>query len=255
MDLGLRNKRAVISGASRGIGRAIAEALAAEGASVAICGRTAEDVEAAADEISARHGTQAYGKAVDVGDQTSVQSWIDAAAGEFGGIDIVISNVSAGGGGRTAIADWRKSFDIDILGAVFLVEACMPHLEAAGGGAIVMMSSTAAVEVFRAPQPYNAVKAALINYAKNLSHVAAPKQIRVNTVSPGPVFVEGGPWDWQRQSNPEFYQGMLDQIPIGRMATADDVAKATLFLASPAGGVITGANLIVDGGFTRRVNF
>jgi 3-oxoacyl-[acyl-carrier protein] reductase len=254
MDLGLRQKRALITGGSRGIGRAIAELLAREGADVAICGRGATDVERAAEAI-ASHGGKVTSGVVDVADGNALRRWIAEAAEALGGLDIVVPNVSAGGGGRTSLEAWRQNFEIDMLGTVHTVEAALPFLETSGAGAIVIISSTAAVEAFRVPQPYNVMKAGLINYTKNLSHMLAPKKIRANSVSPGPIFVDGGGWDNIKRTNPQVYEGALAQIPIGRMGAPEEVAAAVAYLSSPVAGFVTGANLIIDGGFTKRVNF
>jgi NAD(P)-dependent dehydrogenase (short-subunit alcohol dehydrogenase family) len=142
-----------------------------------------------------------------------------------------------------------------MLGTVHTVEAARPFLEKSGEGAITIISSTAAVEAFRVPQPYNVMKAGLINYAKNLSIMLAPKQIRVNTICPGPIYFKGGAWENIKTNMPAVYEGALSQIALGRMGTAEDVAAATLYLSSPVAGYVTGANLILDGGFTKRVNF
>jgi NAD(P)-dependent dehydrogenase (short-subunit alcohol dehydrogenase family) len=254
MDLQLRGKRAVITGGTKGIGRAIAEILTAEGADVAICARDEAGVQSALAALS-KGGGKAIGNAVDVANGEAVRSWIDRMAAELGGPDIVVPNVSAGGGGRTGLEAWRANFEIDILGTVNTVEASLPYLEKSGGGAIALISSTAAVEVFRVPQPYNVMKAGLINYAKNLAYQYAPKNIRVNCVSPGPIFVEGGGWDRTRKANPDVYNTVLGQIPMGRMGTAAEVASAIAYLCCPLASFVTGANLIIDGGFTKRVNF
>jgi NAD(P)-dependent dehydrogenase (short-subunit alcohol dehydrogenase family) len=253
MELGLKNKRAVITGGTKGIGRAIAQLLLDEGAEVAICARDAAGVEDALKALSKKGN--AVGEAVDVANGDALRAWIGKAGEQLGGIDIVVPNVSAGGGGRTSIEAWRQNFEIDMLGTVHTVEAALPFLEKSGSGAIVVIASTAAVEAFRVPQPYNAMKAGLINYTKNISNMLAPKNIRANSVCPGPIFVEGGGWDNIRKANPQLYDATKASIPIGRLGTAEDVAAAVAFLASPAAGFITGANLVIDGGFTKRVNF
>lgn len=253
MDLGLKGKRALITGSTRGIGRAIASALLDEGASVAICGRDAAGVEQAMKSLGEKG--KVVGAPVDVANGDALRAWIADSAAALGGLDIVVSNVSAGGGGRTSIEAWRQNFEVDMLGTVHTVEAALPFLEKSDEGAITIISSTAAVEAFRVPQPYNVMKAGLINYAKNLSIMLAPKQIRVNTVCPGPIYFKGGAWENIKTNMPAVYEGALSQIALGRMGTAQDVAAATLYLSSPVAGYVTGANLILDGGFTKRVNF
>jgi NAD(P)-dependent dehydrogenase (short-subunit alcohol dehydrogenase family) len=251
MDLGLKGKKAVITGATRGIGRAIAERLAAEGADIALCARNAEEVAAAVDALS-KTGVTCTGAAVDVSDKAAYQGWIAAAAEELGGIDIFIPNVSAGGG-QMDEAGWQVNFEIDLLGTTRGIEAAMPYLKHSGAGAIVIIASTAAVETFMGPQTYNAIKAALITHGKQLSQALAPDGIRVNCVSPGPIYFEGGAWEWIRNQLPEIYDATLADIPTGRMGKPEEVANAVAFLASPAASLITGVNLVADGGLTKRV--
>lgn len=251
MDLGLKGRKAVITGATRGIGRAIAEQLAAEGASLAICARNADEVQAAVEALSAA-GATCTGAAVDVGDRDAYQAWIGTAAEEMGGIDIFIPNVSAGGG-QMDENGWRANFEVDLLGTTRGIEAALPHLQASDAGAIVIIATTAAVETFLGPQPYNAIKAALITHGKQLSQALAADGIRVNCVSPGPIYFAGGAWEFIENNMPDIYNATLADIPAGRMGTPQEIANAVAFLASPAASLITGVNLVADGGFTKRV--
>lgn len=251
MDLGLQGKKAVITGGSKGIGRAIAEALIAEGADVAICARNGDEVNAAVSAMSAGGG-KAIGAAVDVADKDALQGWITSAAEEMGGIDILIPNVSAGGG-QMDENGWQANFEVDLLGTTRAIEAAMPSLQASGNGSIVIIATTAAVEDFLGPQTYNAIKAALITHGKQLSQALAPAGIRVNCVSPGPIFIEGGAWDFIKNNMADIYNGALAGQPSGRMGSAEEVANAVAFLASSAASWVTGVNLVVDGGFTKRV--
>ena len=251
MDLGLSGKNAVITGSTRGIGRAIAKLLAAEGASIAICSRNQEEVDSAVSELGAG-GAQVTGAAVDVADKDSYQAWIASAGEALGGIDIFVPNVSAGGGNMSE-EGWQANFNIDLLGTTRGIEAAMPFLEKSDAGSIVIISSTAGVETFMGPQPYNAIKGALVIHAKQLSQALAPVGIRVNCVSPGPIYIEGGAWEFIRENMSDLYDATLADIPSGRMGSAAEIANAVAFLASPAASLITGVNLVADGGLTKRV--
>ena len=252
MDLKLAGGKALITGGTKGIGRAIANTLADEGCNVAICARNQEEVDAAVADLGAK-GVTAFGQAVDVGDADALNAWVAASADALGGIDIVVSNVS--GGGAQGEDAWRRHLEYDMLGAVRLVQASLEHLEKSDNGNIVMISTTAALEKFMTAGPYNALKAALLNYSGALSQDLAPKGIRVNAVSPGPIFVEGGSWDQIKQHMTAFYDATLADIPMGRMGTADEVAAQVALLASPRAGFTTGTNVVIDGGITKRIQF
>ena len=154
-----------------------------------------------------------------------------------------------------ATQDWHKGFEIDIMGAVLGMEALEGALEASGNGSVIFMSSTAAVETFIMPQAFNALKAALITYASQLSQSLAPKGIRVNTVTPGPIEYPTGNWEAIKGAMPDFYNGTVAQMPMGRLGAPDEVARAVVFLASPASSYTSGTNIVVDGGYTKRVQF
>lgn len=252
MDLGLKGRKAVVTAASRGIGFAIAQTLADEGADVAICARGEGGLESARKDLEGRGGS-VFTKAVDVSDGDALKGFVAAAGEALGGLDILVCNASAGGGmGEPA---WQANFDIDVMGSARAVEAAVPLLGASDAASIVFISSTAALEFLGVPQPYNAMKAALIAHASDLSQALARQGIRVNVVSPGPVFFEGGNWEMIQQTMPAIYDQALAQCAIGRMGTPEEVARTVTFLASPAASLVTGANLVVDGGFTKRVAY
>jgi 3-oxoacyl-[acyl-carrier protein] reductase len=253
MDLGLAGKRAIITGGTRGIGRKIAETLVADGCDVALCARSADAVEDTVTALKAS-GARAIGGAVDVGDNDAVRAWVASAADELGGLDILVPNVSAMG---TAPGEesWRAGTEIDLLGTVRAVEAAMPYLEKSDSASIVAIASVAAVAVFGGVRPYNAVKAALIAYMAGLSAELAPKRIRANSVSPGTIYFDGGIWQQREREAPEIFKMAFNRNPMGRMGTPQEVANATVFLASPAASFITGTNLIVDGALSQRVQF
>jgi 3-oxoacyl-[acyl-carrier protein] reductase len=254
MDLNLRGKNVLITGSTQGIGRRIANLFAEEGANVAICSRSPESVNKAIKEISLMADGKIIGSPCNIKNKEEYETWINDMAEELGGVDIFIPNVSAGGG-MDSEKNWWKNFEIDVLGTVRGVEAVIPHMELRGGGSIVMISTTAAVETFMAPQSYNAMKAALITYAKQLSQAHGEKGIRVNSVSPGPIYFDGGAWDMIKISNERFYDKTEKTHALGRLGTPEEVAKAVVFLSSSGASWITGVNLVVDGGYTKRVQF
>ncbi len=252
MDLKLTNHTALITGGTKGIGRAIAETLADEGCNIAICARNGDEVSAAVNSIASK-GVQATGTQLDVADGDAFKAWIGEVAKELSGIDIFVSNVS----GANAPGDegWKSQFDYNIMAAVHGVEACLPHLEKSGNGNIVMISTTAAVEHFISAGPYNAMKAGLLNYSGALAQELGPKGIRVNAVSPGPIFIEGGAWEMIQNNVKPLYDSTLANIPLGRMGTAGEVAAQVALLASPRSAFTTGTNVIIDGGITKRIQY
>jgi 3-oxoacyl-[acyl-carrier protein] reductase len=253
MDLGLKGFKAVVTGGTKGIGRAIAETLAGEGADVGICARNAEEVTTTVAKLAAR-GVRSAGRALDVADAGALKSFVDAVAAEFGGIDIVVANVSALAIGADE-AGWRSGFEVDLMHGVRLVNAAMPWLEKSAAGAIVTISSVSGREIDFAAGPYGAFKAALIHYTQGLAFQLAGKGIRANTVSPGNTYFEGGVWHKIKDGNPQLYRDALELNPTGRMGTPQEMANAVVFLASPAASFITGTNLVVDGALTRGVQF
>jgi 3-oxoacyl-[acyl-carrier protein] reductase len=251
MDLGLKGLRAIVSGGTKGIGRAIAETLAAEGAHVAICARNADEVKATVAALSAR-GVTATGAAVDVSDAAALAQWVADSAAALGGLDIVVANVSALAI-STDEAGWKAGFDTDLMGSVRMVNAAMPFLEKSKAASIVTISSVSGREIDFAAGPYGAFKAALIHYTQGLANQLACRGIRANTVSPGNTYFEGGVWNRIEQGNPDFFRQALALNPTGRMGTPQEMANAVAFLASPAASFVTGTNLVVDGALTRGV--
>jgi 3-oxoacyl-[acyl-carrier protein] reductase len=254
MDLQLTGRKALVTGASRGIGRAIAAELAREGCSLALCARGAEGLESMAKELR-EPGRTVYTQAVDVSDEGAVTGFVEAAAQQLSGLDLVISNVSAGA--LKGPDQWQASFQADLLAFVRLVEAAVPYLERSDAAAVVVVGTTSAFDTLppTSPNSYAALKAAVLEHASGLGHALAPKGIRVNTVSPGPIDFPGGAWDKLHEGRPEFYEKIRARIPVGRLGRAEEVARAVTFLASPAASFCNAVNLVVDGGFVSRVQF
>ncbi|MGR8921159.1 MAG: SDR family NAD(P)-dependent oxidoreductase [Gammaproteobacteria bacterium] len=244
MDLGLAGKNAVVTGGSRGIGRAAALGFAAEGANVAICARGQEALDRTKQEIEAA-GVKCFAASCDVADADKLKGFLDDARGALGGVDILINNPS--GFGMTDDEEgWKASVDTDLMATVRATHQVTPWMEAAGGGAIVHISSASGLETGW-PPAYAAMKAALFNHAKTMAQNLAPMNIRVNCVAPGSIFFEGGVWDQVMQNDRPMYDAVLANIPFGRMGTPEEVANAIVFVASPAASWVSGATLLVDG--------
>jgi len=250
----MANRIAFITGASRGIGRAIATELAREGCNLALCARGGEALEAVAKELR-ELGRTVYAQAVDVSDEGAVTGFAETAAQELGGLDIVISNVSAGG--LKGPDQWQKSYQADLLAFVRLVEAAIPYLEQSDAAAVVVLGTTSAFDTLppTSANSYAAFKAAVLEHASGLGHALARKGIRVNTVSPGPIDFPGGDWDRLHQTRAEFYETIRARIPVGRLGRPEEVARAVTFMARPAASICTAVNLVGDGGLVSRVQF
>jgi 3-oxoacyl-[acyl-carrier protein] reductase len=255
MDLGLAGKRALVTGATKGIGRSIAETLLAEGASVAICARTAADVETAVAELSAKAvgGAKVVGAAVDAADGDALRAWVASSAEQLGGIDVYVHNTS--GKPARKLEAWKNNFDIDLMSLLHGVEAATPFLTD-GGGSLISIGTTAVSEHFASGSgSYSAFKAAVTNWTLGQAQVLGAKGVRCNVVSPGPIFIEGGDWDKIKQGMPPFYEATEKGHPGGGLGVAQDVADSVAFLASDRARHVNGVNLTVDGGFLKRVNY
>jgi len=252
MNLELEGKVALVTGASRGIGRAIAEGLAAEGARLVIAARGVEALEKARLALEAT-GAEVLAVPTDVGEDADVESLVKQAHERFGRIDILISNASALAvhGDR---ASWEASLNVDVMGAVRLVEAVLPIMREKGDGSILLVSSVSAIEA--APMEdfgYTAAKAALNAFAKKLAVNEGSKGIRANALLPGSTEFPGGGWETMRDAQPEIYEMVRASIPSGRLGTPEEVSDAAVWLVSPRAGWVNGAALIVDGGQSKAI--
>lgn len=241
-------KRAIITGGSRGIGRAIALAFARSGAAVSICARDPEALEETRLEL-ARQGS-AHAAVCDLADAAAIACYIGDAASALGGIDVLVNNAS-GFGRSDDESGWQAAFDVDLMALVRASHAAQPWLErAVPHGVIINIGSTVATRPSTKAPPYGAIKAAIKYHTATQAALLAKRGIRVNSIAPGSVTAPGHFWEARREANDPAYHEAIATIPAGRLGEADEIADAVLFMASPAARWVYGQTLIVDGGQT-----
>ena len=253
MDLDLAGRRAVVAGASRGIGLEIARTLSGHGVSLAICARRAEGLEQARKELEG--DSAVFARPTDLSDAADTKAFVEQALAALGGLDIYIH--CASGFSDPSEGGWSKTFEIDVLAALRGLEIALPALQASGTGSIVLIGSTASLQWFArpgaAPNTYGAAKAAQRVLVNDLAQMWGRYGIRANAVSPGSVLVEGGTWGRLRDEQPEQYNLLLKQFPARRLVMPDEVARVVAFIASPAASGINGTHIVVDGAQNKAV--
>jgi 3-oxoacyl-[acyl-carrier protein] reductase len=252
MDLDLGGKRVFVGGASRGIGLAIAQAFAAEGAKVAIAARGRADLDAASRNLKGGLAIES-----DLTDEKAAVQAVDRAEAELGPLDVVVANV---GSGISTVAspvprsEWQRMMDVNFFGASSIGTHAAHLMAGRKGGALVFISSIAGLEAVGAPAAYAAAKAALQAMVKSLAREYGQKNVRVNAVAPGNVVFPGGSWDQRRREAPDKVEQALKDVPLGRLGEPREIADVVLFLASGRASFVTGATWVVDGGQTRRID-
>src|SRR5246500_931188 len=246
MKIDIADKRAIVAGGSRGIGRAIALAFAEAGADVSICARGAEALAVARDDI-AKYGRAAHSAVCDLSDAAAIPRYVAEAADALGGIDILVNNAS-GFGGTDDEAGWAVSVSVDLMATVRAIRAALPFLEKSAEACILNISSISGLRATPRTPPYAAVKAAVIEYTLTEAAALARKGIRVNGIAPGSIEFPGGTWERARLNNPDLYGRILRSIPFGRLGRPEEIAQVAFFLCSPLASWVTGQNIAVDGG-------
>jgi len=253
MDLGLDGKKAIILGGSRGIGWYTGELLRKEGASVAFCARGAEGVKAAIDRLTAIGPGVVYGATANLEDGEETRAFCRNAVEALGGCDLLIHNAS-GFGQADGEEGWMRSFQVDMMAGVRAVEACQAALEQSHAASITFIGSMASKYYFGRSSSYGPAKGAMRVYANELGQKLGRRGVRANVISPGAVWFPGGSWDKRKAESPAFYASVEKLIPLGRLGTGEELARVIVFVASPAGGWINAAHIVVDGGQVASVD-
>lgn len=253
MDLGLTGRLVLISGGSRGIGAAIAEAFVHEGCKVIVTGRSSESLQA----IARRLGDACDTRVCDATNPRDAAALLSAVEADYGAIDILITCAGSGASvppGEETPEEWLRVMSVNVLSATNMVQVSVPLLRRSHHASIVCISSICGVEALGAPVTYSAAKAALISAVKGWSRPFAKIGIRINAISPGNIFTDGGTWDRKVQADPDGVAAMISRdVPLGRFGTPAEIANLTLFLSSPIAAFITGTNIVADGGQTRSI--
>jgi len=255
MELDLTGKVAMVTGASRGIGKAIALGLAKEGCQLSVCARGRGDLEDTTRELRA-NGVEALGSALDITNESAARWWFEETQKRLGGIDVLVNNVGGsrpGGNLSASNDDWRQGFSLNFFSALKLCQLVIPSMRERKRGCVINITSIYGRE-WGGPMTYNAAKAAMISLSKQMAREYAPHGIRVNSVAPGSILFPGGSWERRQRENPEDIAGFIKhELPAGRFGTPEEVANVVVFLASNRASWITGACINVDGCQSRSL--
>jgi 3-oxoacyl-[acyl-carrier protein] reductase len=259
MDLSLRDRVVAVAGSSRGIGLAIARAALDEGALVVISGRNPVPLEEARSALAAEYGDKrVHAVLCDLADEDGARTFIASSLEQAGGIDALVVNAGSGAqrpGWNVGDDEWRHSLEANLWPVQRVLAHGLPVLVGQRRGSVVLVASITGLESTPAPLVYGAVKAAVVNYAKNLARQLGPEGVRVNCVAPGNVLFPGGRWQQRLDEDPDGVRALLDaEVPLRRFGSAEEVADAVLFLLSDRAAFVTGACLVVDGGQTRGIH-
>lgn len=255
MKLDMQGKRAIVTGGSRGIGKAVIENLVAEGVAVATCAR-GEDALQKQLSSWAEQGATVHGRALDVTDESAYTAWLNDSIEQLGGLDILVSNVTTRIESQ-GLDRWREAFEVDLMQHIRAFHQALPHLKQGSNPAVLFVASIASVMNANMPTEveYGTMKAALVSFATQMANQYGPDNIRVNLVSPGPIHHEDGFWEMVQKHQPELYKRAAAISVFDRMGTPQEVANAITFLCSPAASNITAVNMRIDGGAIKTVNF
>ena len=246
MALDFKGKRVIVTGGSKGIGRAVAMAFARAGAAVSICARGEAALQEAHDDIAGM-GARAHSALCDLADGAAVTAYVAIAAAALGGIDVLVNNASGFGMGDDETA-WAAGMAVDMLAVVRASHAATPFLKMAPGASIVNISSISGYRPSVRAPAYGAVKAALMHYTTSQAAMLARQGVRVNGIAPGSIEFPGGTWEQRRIAGDALYTRVLQSLPFGRLGTPDEIAEVATFLASAHARWITGQTIVVDGG-------
>ncbi len=255
MDLGLKGKVAMVSGASRGLGRAMALGFATEGCRLSLCARGKEGIDRVTQEVQ-KMGAEVTALAVDVTNEADAHRWVEETQKRFGRVDIVINNVGGsrpGGNLSASREDWQSGFALNFFSALDVCRLVVPLMSSQKSGCVINIASVYGRE-WGGPMTYNAAKAAMISLSKEMARELAPQGIRVNSVAPGSILFPGGSWEKRQQENPEGIAAFVKaELPFGRFGKPEEVADVVVFLTSDRAQWVSGACITVDGCQSRSL--